>query len=223
MRRRLIAAALVAAIAVAAPAGASGYVRPLGPSPEPVVVADGRLAYEPGATPFGIVGDQRLVHPAAVVERIGFHESNHEGARDITIAHWASGPLVLSSRGRLAGPRSAADIVVQPDIPIVSPVTGTVLRAGTYILYCHHSDDFVVIRPDRHAELEVKLLHIDGVRVAPGDRVVAGETVLAPRATVLPFTSQVDRHTATPSWPHVHLEVIDPTIPNVPNGGSGGC
>lgn len=38
----------------------------------------------------------------------------------------------------------------------------------------------------------------------------------APRQ--LPFESQVDAfRTADPAWPHVHVEVIDPSIPNVPN------
>ncbi|MEZ5342180.1 MAG: hypothetical protein R2706_12250 [Acidimicrobiales bacterium] len=56
----------------------------------------------------------------------------------------------------------------------------------------------------------MKVLHIDGVQVVKGDRAVAGITVLAPRARVLPFGSQVDDLTATPSWPHVHIEVVDP-------------
>jgi hypothetical protein len=53
--------------------------------------------------------------------------------------------------------------------------------------------------------------------------VTAGETLLAPRPTQLPFESQVDEfRTAEPAWPHVHMEVVDPTIPDRPNPG-GGC
>lgn len=65
-------------------------------------------------------------------------------------------------------------------------------------------------------------MHIDGVRVEPGDRVKAGVTVLAGRARKLPFRSQVDDYTAEPSWPHVHIEVIDPSIRDRPSSG-GGC
>ena len=55
--------------------------------------------------------------------------------------------------------------------------------------------------------------------VRAGNRVVAGQTVLAPRATQLPFESQVDEvRTADPAWPHVHIEVVDPTIPDRPTG-----
>ena len=43
-----------------------------------------------------------------------------------------------------------------------------------------------------------------------------------PRATQLPFVSQVDEFTAEPSNPHVHVEVIDPSIPDIPTPG-GGC
>ena len=46
-------------------------------------------------------------------------------------------------------------------------------------------------------------------------------TPLADHAHVLPFASQVDEWTAEPSWPHTHVEVVDPSIPNQPNPGSG--
>ena len=62
------------------------------------------------------------------------------------------------------------------------------------------------------------MLHIDGVAVRSGARVRAGETVLAPRATRLPLESQVEKTAARPAWPHVHIEVIDPSIPDLPSG-----
>ena len=101
-------------------------------------------------------------------------------------------------------------------------MTGTVVRSGTYTLYCRYSDDYLVIEPDGHPGIEVKLLHIDGVRQRAGDRVVAGVTVVARRPTVLPFASQVDDHSGWRDWPHVHLEVVDTAIPNEPSPG-GGC
>jgi hypothetical protein len=58
--------------------------------------------------------------------------------------------------------------------------------------------------------------------VSQGDHVDAGVTVIAPSARQLPFASQVDDlRSADPPWPHVHMEVVDPSIPNVPNPGSG--
>ena len=182
-----------------------------------------RLVTEQAFTPFASVGGITLHHPASRVERVGFHQSNHEGAQTQEILPTAVAPITLESRERLTAGRTAADIVVDPTTEVRAPVTGTVLRAGTYVLYCKHSDDYLVIEPDAHPGWEVKLLHISGVQVRTGDRVEAGVTVVAPRATQLPFESQVDEvRTADPAWPHVHVEVVDPSIPNRPSPG-GGC
>ena len=169
------------------------------------------------------VGDVVLTHAAARVERVGFHQSNHEGAQPLAPLPTAVAPATLEGRERLTSSHTAADVVVDPAAEIRAPVSGRVKRAGTYVLYCRHSDDFVVIEPDAHPNWEVKILHIDGVRVRGGDRVEAGVTVLAPRATQLPFESQVDElRTVDPAWPHVHIEVVDPAIRNIPSPG-GGC
>lgn len=181
-----------------------------------------RLVAEPAWAPFATAGGITLLHPAARVERIGFHESNHDGARELELLSTATVPVVMEARERGTAARTAADVVVDPAAEIRAPVTGRVKRAGTYVLYCEHSDDFVVIAPDSHPAWEVKILHIDGVRVRAGARVVAGETVLAPHATPLPFESQVDElRTVEPAWPHVHIEVVDPTIRDRPNPNSG--
>ena len=169
------------------------------------------------------VGAVVLHHPAHLVERVGFHQSNHEGAQEMTVLPTAVQAVTLESRERLTGAHSAVDVVVDPTAAIRSPVTGTVKRAGTYVLYCRHSDDYVVIEPDGRPGWEVKILHIDGEQVTKGQRVEAGVTQLAPRATPLPFESQVDElRSADPAWPHVHIEVVDPSIPNVASPG-GGC
>jgi hypothetical protein len=123
----------------------------------------------------------------------------------------------------LTSSRTAADVVVEPGSEIRAPVSGVVKRSGTYVLYCKYSDDFLVIAPDANPAWEVKLLHISGVAVTAGQRVEAGVTVVAPHATQLPFESQVDEaRTQEPAWPHVHVEVVDPSIRNVPSPG-GGC
>lgn len=178
---------------------------------------------EPPATPraldtgfraYATVGQVRLVHPAAGVERVGFHESAHDGSQQAVPSTDAIRSLTMDTRHRGTGSETAADIVVPPDSEIRSPVTGRVVRSGTYRLYCRYRDDYMVVEPDAHPGWEVKVFHIDGVQVSAGDRVDAGVTRIAPRATVLPFSSQVDRYTAEPSWPHVHVEVIDPSVPD---------
>ncbi|MBA2437025.1 MAG: hypothetical protein H0V52_01565, partial [Acidimicrobiia bacterium] len=174
--------------------------------------------------PFATTGGITLSHPSNRVERVGFHQSNHDGARQLEPLPTAVAPATLEARDRrLTGSRTAADVVIDPDVEVRAPVTGTVKRAGTYVLYCDYSDDYAVIEPDARPGWEVKILHIDGVQVGAGDRVVAGETVIAGGPTPLPFESQVDELTsAATAWPHVHIEVIDLAIPDIPSPG-GGC
>ena len=188
------------------------------PPPKPTVPPRPRRVYEQAWTPFAKIEAVVLRHPSSRVERVGFHESNHDGARVMEVLPTAAEPIDLESRERGTSARTAADIVSDPNVEIRAPVTGRVLRAGTYTLYCDHRDDYAVIEPDDRRGWEVKVLHMTGVRVRPGDRVVAGETVLAPRPHQLPFDSQVDETTAPPHGPHIHVEVVDPTIKDRPSG-----
>lgn len=190
--------------------------------PPPTTEAAPHVLVDTGFGPFASVEDLVLVHPAARVEVVGFHEASHDGARQMDPTTGAARPVELESRARGTGSRSAADVVVPPDEEIRAPVSGTVVRAGSYVLYCEHQDDYAVIDPDGRPGYEVKILHIDGVQVQAGQRVEAGVTVIAPRPTVLPFGSQVDDHTGAPPWPHVHVEVVDPSIPDRPAPGGGG-
>lgn len=222
MRRPLTACRLftVALMLVTPACGTAEAVRSsAGPAATTTTTAPPRAVAETEWSPFATTGPLTLTHPAARVERVAFHQSNHDGARQLTALPTAVLATTLEDRERDTGAAGAADIVVDPDTEIRSPVTGRVKRAGTYVLYCKHSDDYVVIEPDDRPGWEVKILHIDGVTVRAGNRVVAGQTVLAPRATQLPFESQVDEiRTAEPAWPHVHIEVVDPTIRDRPTG-----
>ena len=150
---------------------------------------------------------------------VAFHQSNHDGAQQQQPLPTAASPVTLDNRERDTGPRGAADIVADPDVEIRAPVSGRVKRAGSYVLYCDNRDHYVVIEPDARPGWEVKLLHVSGVKVRTGDRVQAGVTVVAPGPTRLPFESQVDELTAEPAWPHVHVEVVDPSIPDRPSPG----
>ncbi|MGI8806494.1 MAG: M23 family metallopeptidase [Acidimicrobiales bacterium] len=186
--------------------------RPVTPTATPRPVT--QQAYTPFATAGGVV----LRHPAARVERVGFHESTLDGAQQLQALPTSAPTLILGARARDTTARGAADVMVDPEAEIRAPVTGTVRYAGTYVLYCNYSDDFLVIEPDDHPGWEVKMLHIDGVQVRPGARVQAGVTVVAPRATRLPFVSQVEEGSYRPAWPHVHIEIDDPTVPDRPTG-----
>jgi putative cell wall-binding protein len=168
--------------------------------------------------PFAATDGIALRQLSTGVELVDYHEANHDGAQQLDPLPTGPPSTTLDSRGRDTGSRSAAHGVAHPHPPGRSPVTGTVLRTGTYQLYCRYRDDFAVIEPDAHPGWEVKLLHIDGVRVTAGEQVHAGTTVLAPRPTALPLESQVDDASADRDWPHVHLEVVDPSVPNESSG-----
>jgi hypothetical protein len=187
--------------------------------------APGRHVTEQEWVPFAVGGDVTLHYPASRVEHVGFHQSNDEGSQHLEALPGVDA-TTLEDRERGTDRQGSADVVVDPDSEIRAPVSGTVISSGSYVLYCDKYDDFINIEPDDHPGWKVRILHITGLDVGDGDRVEAGITVLAPHARQLPFASQVDDiRTADPPWPHVHLEVVDPNIPNTPNPGSGseGC
>jgi len=166
--------------------------------------------------PYASVGPVVLRHPSDHVEAIGFHQSARDGAQEQTALATAVPWFTMESRDRDTTARGAADIVVEPGREIRAPVTGTVIRAGTYTLYCDYVDQYAVIEPDARPGWEVKVLHIEGLALRKGQRVEAGVTRVAAHALVLPFASQVEEYTGLPPWPHVHVEVDDPTVPDRP-------
>ena len=168
--------------------------------------------------PYATVGPVTLHHPSDHTEAVGFHQSAQDGAQAQAAAATSVRWFIQETRDRDTTPQGAADIVVEPGRALRVPVTGTVIRAGTYTLYCDHVDQFAVIEPDAHPGWQVKVLHIDGLALTVGQRVEAGVTRLAARARVLPFPSAVEDDTGRPAWPHVHVEVIDPTVPDRPTG-----
>lgn len=181
----------------------------------------------PRQRPFARVGEVRLFHPSDTVVRVGFHQASDPNTRTMIPSKQAVRRMTMPSRARGTSRRSAADIVVDARADILAPVSGIVKRAGDYRLYCKHQDAFVIISPVGHPEIEVKVLHVSGRRVRAGDRVVAGKTLIAKRATKFPFGSQVDAYTDGPPKPHVHIEVTQLAVPSaVPQPGTGlafGC
>ena len=177
-----------------------------------------RVVHDQPWVPYATAGPVTLHHPSDRVEAIGFHQSGHDGAQHQTAVAGSARWFVQEDRGRDTDPQGAADIVVEPDREVRVPVTGTVLRAGTYTLYCDNVDQYAVIEPDSRPGWEVKIFHIEGLVLTKGQRVEAGVTRLAARARVLPFPSAVEDDTATPPWPHVHIEVVDPSVRDRPTG-----
>ena len=191
-------------------------------TPEPPAAAEiGRVVTDTGYRPLGQAQSIPLALPVGRIEIIGFHEAGHPGATAINAAGTGVEMVTMDSRSRGTHERSAADIVVPPGEIVVAPATGTVIAANNYILYCKHDDALVYIEPDGWPGWVVKVFHVEGELPAVGTRVVAGVTKIADSARMLPSESQVDELTAEPSWPHVHVEVIDTSVPDTRPPGPG--
>lgn len=113
---------------------------------------------------------------------------------------------VQVSRGRSAGPTSAADVVLADREPVLAPVTGTVTEVRPYLLYGRYDDVRIELRPDDAPELGVVLIHVTRPAVVVGQRVAVGDR-LAAAARLLPFRSIVDRATEPERFGHVHVEL----------------
>lgn len=178
-----------------------------------------------GTSPMARVGALELSLPAPAPLVVGYHEAAHVSATgmvpvgtlqdDRNTTRTSLPPddpagvayLVLTSRGRAAGPTSAVDVVLPEGQLLVSPVTGTVVDVRDYQLYGTHADLRIEIVPDLRPDLRLVLIHIDGSRVSVGDRVVGGVTPIAATARTLPFSSHIDRETEPERFPHVHIEL----------------
>lgn len=210
--RRVMATVAVVVVALAmasAPALGVSVPHHVAPPPEPVrplpvdipVPARPIVAPRPFATSEGI----ELWTPSARPVLIGFHEAAGLGTRVLTPIEGQ----VLASRGRGTAPTSAVDVALEVGEPVRAVVTGTVVEVAPYTLYGRHPDVIVVIAPDSRPDLRVRMLHIDDVRVVPGQRVTAGLDVVAGTARHLPVASQVDRYVGR-SVPHLHVEITGP-------------
>ncbi len=108
---------------------------------------------------------------------------------------------------RTGEPNTAADIGARPGTTVYSPVTGTVTLVRPYQLYGKHDDIEVHIRPDGYEDVDLVLIHLDGVTVAAGERVEGGATRIgAVRSMSDKMDLQLGRYEPT-GGNHVHLQI----------------
>ena len=171
--------------------------------------AGGVKLYLPVARPVGIYYHEASFDDAMRLHPLGRLVRNANGW-GFTPVPKTPGPgyTVMSSRGRGTPATSAADVVVPKNVPVRSPVTGTVLAVAPYRLYCTYPDIEVTIRPDGGSRDDVAMIHLRGVKIAPGDRVFATLSVIG-FARPFPFRSQVDDYVRGGN-PHVHIEITKP-------------
>lgn len=194
-------------------ASARAEVVPASPAPAPPPAPAPRVL----ATVDGV----ELVEPSTSLSAIGFHEGATTATaltpvgRAVANDSWIDTPpttdgpdyRIMPSRGRDAGPTTAVDLALPEAEQVRSVVTGTVVNVQQYALYGETTDLLIEIVPEGHTDLKVQLFHMRDARVAIGDRVTAGETVVADHPRQLPFGSQIDRFVGH-AGPHVHAQVV---------------
>jgi murein DD-endopeptidase MepM/ murein hydrolase activator NlpD len=199
-------------------AGALDGEAPAGTSGAPT--EDVRPGVEP--TVFAEIAGQPLLLPGPALG-VGFHESGsgralplhpvgfpagNLNAPKIELPPAVPGPeyLVMPTRRRAHGATTAVDIRMEHGEPVTSPVDGTIEAVAEYPLYGRYPDQLVEIVPSGRPDLLVRVLHVEGAVVEPGQEVRAAETVIAHTTRQLPFASQIDRYAG--EGPHVHIEVL---------------
>lgn len=126
---------------------------------------------------------------------------------------WRGLVLRLWRSGRGGEPNTAVDMGGDPGTPVWSPVTGTVVDVKPYLLYDAHEDFEIHIKPEGRDDVDVVLIHVTDVCVAPGDRVKGGVTQLA---TIRRMSDKIEIQLGgytTNGGDHVHVQLnrIEPS------------
>lgn len=129
------------------------------------------------------------------------------GNQEVTVSTSLGAPraFIMANRGRLSLANSSVDVAVKEGTVLKSPVTGTILAVVPYMLYGKYNDVRIDIQPRERSDLKVALTHIDKIKVKVGDKVLAGQTVVAePRH--LAFDSQINKYVGA-AVAHIHIQV----------------
>jgi hypothetical protein len=173
-----------------------------------------------GFRPYATVGPVTLHSRVTSSRSSACTSPGHDGAQPQQPVQGGKRIGLLGSRARDTDGQGAADIVVDPTGPVRSPSPAPSCAPGTYALYCDHVDQYLVVEPGRAAGLGG---HAPALRGAPpgGGRPGAGRDhgrgLARPRPAVQVAGGQA---TVAPHWPHVHVEVVDPSLPDRPSSGS---
>ena len=167
-------------------------------------------------------GGVALHTPSEHVRVVGFHQSGSGAAVPLeprgapftnrnlpryTPPPPSEGPdyAVLGHRRRATLPTTAVDLAVPHNTTLLSPVSGTVVEVRPYLLYGRFPDLIATVVPDGRPDLRVVMMHMNGILVARGHHLEAGQTPLARTAMRFPFRSQIDEFAG--QGPHLHVEV----------------
>jgi len=108
---------------------------------------------------------------------------------------------------RSGAPDTAADIGALPGVPVIAPVSGTVIEVKPYLLYGVHNDLEIHIQPTGWPEIDLVIIHVTDPTVKAGDLVVGGITRIA---SVRLLSDRVNHQLAdyTPDpGDHIHMQL----------------
>lgn len=169
------------------------------------------------------------------VRGIGYHESSHNRAYsmtpigrllkndnvwDVEVELNSTAPLptynIMESRDLAAAGTTVADIAMDPETPVFPPVSGTITRVESIVIYNEYKDTQIEMRPDGYPNVVVAFLHVDKLRIKVGDHVVQGKTAIGvPKDWRGTIPSEVEDY-VKPPMPHVHIQVNTPAPPEPP-------
>jgi len=197
----------------------------------------GSTAARASATPiFAYYGKVKLHLPVPLADltEIGFHQASYGYAlrmktsmKDANLAQAAknkstgrdnskqpSGPNAVMTgsvirmwRNRPGRPDTAADVGALAGTTVLAPVTGTVIKIKSYLLYGKYPDYEVHIHPDDTSGVDLVMIHLTNLTTHVGDHVDAGLTPLAKvRKLSDKFHDQLADYTVG-GGDHVHIQV----------------
>jgi len=116
--------------------------------------------------------------------------------------------LIESEGGDTLAATAGLSVGAAPGSSIVSPVDGVVTAVKEYDLLGRHRDVQVDIRLASDPTLLLVLTHVAGVRVEPGEQVVAGETLVGEVRAFAQELDQALRRFTSDNGDHVQLMVL---------------
>lgn len=170
-----------------------------------------------------------LYAPYKKIRGIGYHESSHTRAYsltpvgkclrndnawdvDVALESQVEVPVyyIMESRGEYAAGTTVADIAMDSGTPVLAPVSGTITKIESKVIYDEYDDLQIEMIPDGLPNVRVAFLHIEKIQIKAGDKITQGKTVMGiPRDWRPYFASELDDY-IKPPMPHVHIQVNRP-------------
>lgn len=156
-------------------------------------------------------GTWGMPNNAQVLQPAGFClKDDNPGARHPSVVlENGSDPAYFIEETRERGTFSttACDVQSKAGCNVYSPVDGTVLEAGGYLLYGSYPDSLVRISVDGFPGYHLAVLHMDLITVAAGQRVEAGKTLIGRVRDLVPYFHSGPNPYTREEGNHVHLQI----------------